>query len=80
MSNNPRPGYKLTKIGEIPEDWEVVEFSKCFTKGKVEVGNMSKQNHKDSALCPIIDQVWWEQPPGCEFVLPAFRQEPRRRR
>ena len=26
MSNNPKPGYKLSEIGEIPEDWEVVRL------------------------------------------------------
>ena len=25
-----KPGYKKTQIGEIPEDWEMISFSKCF--------------------------------------------------
>lgn len=56
MSNNPKLGYKLSEIGEIPEEWEVVEFNKCFIRGKIEVGNISKQNYKEYGLYSIIDQ------------------------
>jgi len=36
VNGNPKPRCKLTELDEIPEEGEVVEVSKCFTKGKVE--------------------------------------------
>ena len=30
MSNNPKPGYKLTELGEIPEEWQVVRFGEVI--------------------------------------------------
>jgi len=49
VNGNPNPSYKFTELGEIPEEWEVAEVSKCFIKGKAEtmVGRSNLLIHTD---------------------------------
>ena len=51
-----RPGYKMTEIGEIPEDWEVVAFEEAFNRQESLQPKIPKSKFKNKGKFPIIDQ------------------------
>ena len=55
----PRPGYKLTELGEIPEDWEMVPFGKIISEMRGGA-NLSPSDYVQDGL-PVIPKsgVTW---------------------
>ncbi len=51
-----RPGYKMTEIGEIPEEWEVLAFEEAFNKQKSKQSKIPASKFKNKGKFPIIDQ------------------------
>jgi len=51
-----REGYKLTEIGEIPEEWEVVSVLKGLGKKKFKVGKIKQLDYKEIGKIPVVDQ------------------------
>ncbi len=49
-------GYKMTELGPLPWEWEVIEFKKCVNKGRIKVGKVKQQEYKTYGKYPIIDQ------------------------
>jgi type I restriction enzyme S subunit len=49
-------GYKMTELGPLPEEWEVVAFEKCIKKEASKVGKVKQQEYKVYGKYPIIDQ------------------------
>ena len=48
--------FKETEIGPIPEEWEVVSFTKCIDKAKINIGSVKKDAYLKYGKYPIIDQ------------------------
>ncbi len=51
-----RPGYKMTEIGEIPEEWGVLAFEESFNKQKSKQSKIPASKFKNKGKFPIIDQ------------------------
>jgi len=49
-------GYKMTELGALPEEWEVVVFEKCIKNEASKVGKVKQQEYKVYGKYPIIDQ------------------------
>ena len=52
----PKPGYKKTKIGWIPEDWEIVKLSQL--SDEIQTGPFGSQLHKEDYVeegIPLIN-------------------------
>lgn len=47
---------KETDMGLIPEDWNVVNFTKCIDKSKINIGSVKKDSYLKFGKYPIIDQ------------------------
>jgi len=57
INNETHPqGYKMTKLGVIPEEWEVVKFDSCIIKQNIKVEKIKKQEYKIYGRYPVIDQ------------------------
>ncbi len=48
--------YRMTELGALPEEWEVVVFEKCIKKETSKVGKVKQQEYKVYGKYPIIDQ------------------------
>ena len=51
-----KPGYKMTEIGEIPEEWEVYTFNTAFVSNNNKFLKIKTGQFKATGLFPIIDQ------------------------
>ena len=49
-------GFKMTELGPLPKEWEVVEFEQCINKGHTRVGKVKQQEYKECGKYPVIDQ------------------------
>lgn len=49
-------GFKVTEIGPLPEEWQVVPFDESIVKGPVQVGKVKQQEYRPVGGTPIIDQ------------------------
>jgi len=49
-------GFKMTELGPLPVEWEVVIFENCINKKRIRVGKIKKQAYKISGRFPIVDQ------------------------
>ncbi len=50
------PGFKMTELGPLPEDWEVVRFDKAVKTRGIKVGKVKQSEYKSKGKYPIIDQ------------------------
>ena len=51
-----RPGYKMTEIGEIPEEWGVLAFEETFNRQESKQSKIPTSKFKNEGKFPIIDQ------------------------
>ena len=51
-----RTGYKMTEIGEMPEEWEVLAFEEAFNKQESKQSKIPASKFKNKGKFPIIDQ------------------------
>ena len=51
-----RHGYKMTEIGEIPTEWEVLAFEEAFNKQESKQSKIPASKFKNKGKFPIIDQ------------------------
>jgi type I restriction enzyme S subunit len=57
INNETHPqGYKMTELGVLPEEWEVVKFDSCIIKQNIKVEKIKKQEYKIYGRYPVIDQ------------------------
>ena len=58
MSNKEIPeGFKMTELGPLPEEWEVVRFSDCRAKQTIKIPpSILKSEYKPTGKYPIVDQ------------------------
>lgn len=49
-------GYKMTEVGEIPEDWEVKEFNDVFVKKSTNNFQITSSEYLDGGHYPVVDQ------------------------
>ena len=49
-------GFKMTELGPLPEEWQVVTFEKTVIKRRIKVGKIKQQQYQCSGKFPIIDQ------------------------
>jgi len=57
INNETHPqGYKMTELGALPEEWEVVKFDSCIIKQNIKVEKIKKQEYKIYGRYPVIDQ------------------------
>lgn len=55
-NETPPQGYKMTELGVLPEEWEVVKFDSCIIKQNIKVEKIKKQEYKIYGRYPVIDQ------------------------
>lgn len=51
-----KTGYKITEIGELPEDWKVVSFDQAFRNQKSTPKKVPTSKFKEKGKFPIVDQ------------------------
>ncbi|MDZ7292189.1 MAG: restriction endonuclease subunit S [candidate division KSB1 bacterium] len=56
VSYNFPDSFKMTELGPLPEEWEVVGFEECFLQQKLKVGKVKQQEFKKVGKYPIVDQ------------------------
>jgi len=68
MSSKEIPeGFKMTELGMVPEEWEVVRFERSILKKRIKVGKVRQQDYKELGKYPIVDQGqnhiagYWEE-------------------
>lgn len=49
-------GFKITELGVLPEEWEVVKFDSCINKQNSKEEKIKKQEYKIYGRYPVIDQ------------------------
>jgi len=55
-NNTPPQGYRMTELGALPEEWEVVSFESCIIKKNFKAKKIKQQDYKPYGKYPVIDQ------------------------
>jgi len=57
MNEDLPEGFKMTELGPLPEEWEVVKFSDCRAKQKIKIPpSVLKSEYRPTGKYPIVDQ------------------------